>query len=277
MLVDRGHGEPAAPGFIERVLRHDRAIVLFAVALITALAGIYTFLGVGMTMSALEMTSMARPLSAPMEMGGAPDWNTRYVVLVFLMWWIMMIAMMAPSATPAILLFAALKRQGTDQDRVPVLAGAFLSGYLLIWACFSLAATGLQWGLQSLDVIAPVMMTLKHPAFTAGFLIAAGAYQLSPLKEVCLDHCRSPAQFLAEHRKPGVPGALRMGAHHGIFCLGCCWALMLLLFVGGVMNLYWILGIACLVAIEKLAPRARFVSRLSGLGMIGLGTYLAIA
>ena len=275
-MVDRGHQGPPTPGFLERALRHDRAIVIGAVLLITVLAGIYTFQGVGMTMSALEMTRMARPLATPMEMGMAPEWTARYAVLVFLMWWIMMIAMMAPSATPAILLFAALKRQGTDLERVPVLAGAFLSGYLLIWAFFSLAATGLQWGLQSLNLIAPAMMTLKHPAFTAGFLIVAGAYQLSPLKEVCLDHCRSPAQFLAEHRKPGVQGALNMGAHHGVFCLGCCWALMLLLFVGGVMNLYWILGVAGLVALEKLSPNSRAVSRFSGLGLIGLGLYLAI-
>lgn len=275
-MADKGHPRPATPGFLERALRHDRAIVLGAVLVITALAGVYTFQGVGMKMSALEMTRMARPLATPMEMGTVPDWNAQYAVLVFLMWWIMMIAMMAPSATPAILLFAALKRHGTDVDRIPVLAGAFLSGYLLIWALFSLAATGLQWGLQSLDLIAPAMMTLKHPTFTAGFLIVAGAYQLSPLKEVCLDHCRSPAQFLAEHRKPGVPGALTMGAHHGVFCLGCCWALMLLLFVGGVMNLYWILGLACLVALEKLSPNPRVASRLSGFGLIGLGFYLAV-
>lgn len=256
------------------MVRHDQRIVLFAVALIVAIAATYTFFGAGMQMSALQMTRMARPIGDPMSMGADPVWTVRYVFVIFLMWWIMMIAMMTPSAAPVLLLYTALKRAGSDRDRAVVLSFVFLLGYLGVWALFSGAATGLQalseyWGLTN-----GRMMTVNGRWLAALVFIAAGLYQLSNLKEACLTHCKSPAHFLAEHRQPRVWGALRTGARHGIYCLGCCWALMVLLFVGGVMNLYWIVGIAIYVLLEKIAQNTRFLVRATGVGLMLSGAYL---
>ena len=261
-------------GPIERLVRNDRRIVAVAVALIVALAAFYTFFGIGMQMSALQMTQMARPIGEPMSMGADPVWTARYAVLIFFMWWIMMIAMMTPSAAPMLLLYTALKRTGADQDRAVVLSFLFLVGYLGVWAVFSAVATGLQalaefWGLAN-----GRMMAIDGRWLAALVFIAAGLYQLSNLKEACLTHCKSPAHFLAEHRHPGALGAVRTGARHGIYCLGCCWALMALLFVGGVMNLYWIVGIAIYVLLEKFMPDTRFLVRSTGVGLMSFGAYL---
>ncbi|KUJ76977.1 hypothetical protein AVO45_10860 [Ruegeria marisrubri] len=265
---------PSVPGPVEHLLRHDRWIVLGSVTLIVVGAAWYTIAGVGMNMSAIEMTRMARPVGKPMEMGGAAAWSLRYGVLVFLMWWVMMIAMMTPSAAPTLLLYAAIKRMGPDRARARQLGMFFLSGYLLIWALFSLVATLLQWGLENTGHVNGPMMTIRSQWFAGAVLIAAGVYQFSPLKRVCLHHCRSPAHFLSAHGRPGRWGALRTGAHHGSYCLGCCWALMALLFVGGIMNLYWIVGIALYVAAEKLLPRARWFVPLTGAALVCFGTYL---
>ena len=261
-------------GPIERLVRNDRRIVAVAVALIVVLAAFYTFFGIGMQMSALQMTQMARPIGEPMSMGADPVWTARYAVLIFFMWWIMMIAMMTPSAAPMLLLYTALKRTGADQDRAVVLSFLFLVGYLGVWAVFSAVATGLQalaefWGLAN-----GRMMAIDGRWLAALVFIAAGLYQLSNLKEACLTHCKSPAHFLAEHRHPGALGAVRTGARHGIYCLGCCWALMALLFVGGVMNLYWIVGIAIYVLLEKFMPDTRFLVRSTGVGLMSFGAYL---
>ncbi|WP_212525230.1 DUF2182 domain-containing protein [Actibacterium sp. MT2.3-13A] len=265
------------PGRLERLVRRDRAIVLLSVAVIVLIAGWYTVSGQGMSMSALDMTRMARPIGEPMTMGMAPAWSPGHAVLVFLMWWIMMIAMMAPSAAPTLLLFTALKRQTLDADRAPVYGLSFLAGYLACWAGFSLCAAALQWGLQPLGLISAAMMTVSSRGLAAALLVAAGLYQLTPLKAACLRHCRSPAHFLAEHRRPGLAGAFRMGARHGAYCLGCCWALMALLFVGGIMNLWWIAGIAAFVALEKLAPRGERFARVSGFALTGSGLLVALS
>jgi len=264
------------PGRLERLVRRDRAIVLVAVSLIVLLAAWYTVSGQGMSMSALDMTRMARPIGEPMAMGMAPAWSPAYAALIFLMWWIMMIAMMAPSAAPTLLLFTALKRQSREAGKAPLYALVFLSGYLVAWAGFSLVAMVLQWGMQPIGLISAQMMTVSSRAFAAVLLIAAGLYQLTPLKAACLRHCRSPAHFLAEHRRPGLAGALRMGAHHGAYCLGCCWALMALLFVGGIMNLWWIVGLAVFVALEKLLPWGQGFARVSGIALIGLGLLVGL-
>lgn len=263
-----------AVGPVERLVRHDQRIVSFAVAVIVTIAATYTFFGAGMQMSALQMTQMARPIGEPMSMGADPVWTVRYAFVIFLMWWIMMIAMMTPSAAPMLLLYTALKRAGSDRDRAVVLSFLFLLGYLGIWALFSAAATGLQalaefWGLAN-----GRMMVIDGRWLAALVFIAAGLYQLSNLKEACLTHCKSPAHFLAEHRHPGALGAVRTGARHGIYCLGCCWALMALLFVGGVMNLYWIVGIAIYVLLEKIVPNTWFLVRSTGVGLMLFGAYL---
>ncbi len=261
-------------GPVERLARHDQRIVAFSVALIVLLAGAYTFLGVGMTMTAPEMTRMARPIGNPMEMATRPVGTAQYVLLVFGMWWIMMIAMMTPSAAPVLLLFTALKRMGSEREKAVLFSWLFLCGYLLAWATFSALATGFQFAADQWGVTSGSMMTVKSRTLSALIFLGAGVYQLSAVKQSCLRHCQSPAQFLARHRRPGASGALIMGARHGAYCLGCCWALMALLFVGGIMNLYWIVGIAVYVFVEKVVKIGPILVRSTGVGLILFGAYL---
>ena len=261
-------------GVLERLLAKDQVIVLCAVTAVTLAAGLYTVLGVGMPMSALEMTGMARSIGAPMDMGVAGDWSVPRALLMFLMWWIMMIAMMTPSAVPTLLLFASLKRTANANTASLWPAWVFLSGYLGTWAGFSALAVFLQWSLQKAAVFVPAMMTLKGSWVTGGFLVLAGAYQLTPLKSACLKQCQSPAQFLTQHWRPGLRGAFAMGSHHGLFCLGCCWALMFLLFVGGVMNLWWIAGLTIFVAIEKVSASRDWVSMIPGAALVAAGVLI---
>ncbi|WP_282168891.1 DUF2182 domain-containing protein [Ruegeria atlantica] len=270
------HPTPPRTGAVERLMRRERVIVLFGVSLIVLFAAWYTIAGIGMNMTASEMTNMAGPIGEPMHMGEAPSWGVQYVILIFLMWWVMMIAMMTPSAAPAVLLYSAIKRAGPERDKAAQFSFCFLAGYLIAWAIFSLAATGLQWGLESIGLSDGPMMTIRSKTFAGCVLITAGAYQLSDLKSACLRHCQSPARFIADHHKPGAYGAFRIGALHGLYCLGCCWALMALLFVGGIMNLYWIAGIAIYVALEKLLPGARWLPTLIGLGLIAVGFWIVL-
>ncbi len=259
------------------MLRRDSSIVLFCVLLIVLAASWYTVAGIGMNMSAIDMTRMAGPIGEPMRMAGETRWTPTYAALIFMMWWVMMIAMMTPSAAPTVLLFTAIKRIGPDKEHASRFSLYFLVGYLVAWAVFSAIATGAQWGLELIGLSDGPMMTIRSKALAGSVLIAAGLYQFSSLKSACLRHCRSPAQFLAEHIRPGTYGAFRVGAIHGAFCLGCCWALMLLLFVGGVMNLYWIVGIAIYVALEKLLPRAKWLVPLTGIALIFIGVWLVAA
>jgi predicted metal-binding membrane protein len=181
----------------------------------------------------------------------------------------MMIAMMVPSAAPVVLIHAAIGRKRPKEDRPLAATALFAAGYLVVWAGFSLVATGLQRGLESIGVVTG-MMEIASPAVAGLVLVAAGLYQLTPLKEACLRHCQQPVVFILHHWRPGGGGAFRMGLEHGGYCLGCCWFLMALLFVGGVMNLIWIAGIAIYVGIEKLAAgRPRLSS--------GTGAVLALA
>jgi len=263
-------------GPVERLVRQDQRIVAFAVALIFALAGLYTFFGVGVDMTALEMTRMARPIGDPMNTAEQPVWSGRYAVLIFLMWWIMMIAMMTPSASPMLLLYTALKRRGSEAERAVQFSLLFLLGYLATWALFSVIATGLQFVVEKWGLASGPMMAVNSRIFAASVFIAAGLYQLSSLKASCLRHCQSPAHFLANHSSSGAGGAFKTGARHGIYCLGCCWALMALLFVGGVMNLFWIVGIAIYVAAEKLLLTGRIFARSTGIGLIFFGVFLLV-
>lgn len=265
---------PPRTGVVDQVLRRDSGIVLFCVAVIILGACWYTIAGIGMNMTAIDMTRMAGPVGNPMRMATEVHWTPTYTILIFLMWWVMMIAMMTPSAAPTVLLFTALKRVGPDAARSTRLSLFFLAGYLVAWAVFSAMATAGQWGLELIGLSDGPMMTIQSQVFAGCVLIAAGVYQMSSLKSACLRHCRSPARFLAEHNRPGTYGAFRTGALHGAYCLGCCWALMLLLFVGGVMNLYWIVGIAIYVALEKLLPRARWLVPLTGVALILSGLWL---
>ncbi|MFW8593560.1 DUF2182 domain-containing protein [Cribrihabitans neustonicus] len=270
---DSPPGAAGAPGAAGWLARHDRAVVLTAAGVIVLLSGLYTLGGGGVGMSALEMTRMASPA------GGAsalqpPGWTPSYAVLVFLMWWVMMIAMMTPSAAPVLLLFAAVKRAGPEAARAAPLSLLFLSGYLLAWAGFSAAATGLQWLLETAGLSKGPMMPLSDRALAGAVLLAAGAYQFTPTKRACLAHCRSPVDFLTAHRRQGPAGAALVGAHHGTYCLGCCWVLMVLLFAGGVMNLYWIAGLALYVLAEKHLPNGEVLARIAGAGLIAAGAWM---
>lgn len=203
------------------------------------------------------------------------SWDARYFLLICAMWVVMMTGMMLPSAAPTLLLFGRVVRSSSASDRAVTRVYAFAAGYLLAWTGFSFAATALQWGLSETRLLT-TMMTPRSKVFAGLLLILAGIYQLTPLKSGCLSRCRSPAAFIASRFRPGNFGALRMGWEHGLFCLGCCWGLMLLLFAGGVMNLTWIAAITIFVLLEKLAPFGAQGGRLSGALLMLGGAWLLI-
>ncbi len=259
----------------ESLLRRERWIVLSGLAAITVLSWTYILSGAGTGMSVRGMTSAAffphHMARTPLQPAG---WSSGYWIIMLLMWWVMMIAMMTPSAAPMILLYARATRyaQGKGQfgpGVVPV--ATFGCGYLLAWFGFSLFATILQRGLEESGSISAMWMASTNAGLSAAILILAGVYQLSPWKHRCLNHCRAPAQFLSRHWRPGRLGALRMGMGHGAFCVGCCWVLMTLLFVGGIMNVLWIAVLAIFVLLEKLAPQGGWLARVSGIILIAWG------
>tara|TARA_R110000744_G_scaffold42674_1_gene96117 strand:- start:898 stop:1698 length:801 start_codon:yes stop_codon:yes gene_type:complete len=252
---------------LEAVLRHDRLVVMGGLALVVA----YTVWGVGMNMSALTMTRMA--IEMPGMMMQPAVWSGTYALLVFLMWWVMMIAMMVPSAAPAVLIYAGIARKQKSADRPLAATACFFLGYLATWAFFSAFATALQWGLETVGVVTG-MMEIASPVIAGLVLIAAGAYQLTPLKEACLRHCQHPVFFLMHHWKPGARGALVMGVQHGGNCLGCCWFLMALLFVGGIMNLLWIAALALYVILEKVSAGKKWVTTGSGVALTIAGLWM---
>ena len=194
------------------------------------------------------VVDMGHPL-AQLTMPESRAWHTSNVVAITVMWAVMMAAMMLPSALPMIRTFS---RASTAQGGVPRWQ-SFVAAYLVVWASFSVAATGLQWALQAAGWVDPMIVS-RSAAFSAILLVIAGVYQFSPLKRVCLARCRSPLGFALGEWRGGAWGGFEMGLRHGLYCLGCCWALMALLFVGGVMNLTWIAALALVVAVEKLAP-----------------------
>jgi len=261
----------------EALLRRDRLVVYACLLLICLLSWYYLLAGAGTGMSTVAMTTWQFP--PPVYTSAGRNWPVLYWLIMFGMWWVMMIAMMVPSAAPMILLYARVQRHNGQRNGTADLAvptAAFLLGYLLAWLGFSLVATSLQWLLERWGLVHGMMMWSTSPTLSAVFLLAAGCYQLSPLKRVCLNHCRSPAGFLAGHWRKGRQGALRMGLRHGLYCVGCCWFLMLLLFVGGIMNLVWIAGLAILVLLEKLLPAGIPVARGSAVLMLLCGAYLLL-
>ena len=258
MTVQPVSGSISPPGIT--LLRRDRLVVLGSLGAVTALAWAY------LVWSAAKMTGTA----APMDMMGLRPWAFADFLLVFLMWTIMMVGMMVPTATPMTLIYAAVARKAEGQGTVVAPTSTFVSGYVAVWTLFSLVATIAQWGLDRAALLSP-MMVATSPALGAALLIAAGIYQLTPAKTACLIRCQSPIHFIAQHWRPGVRGAFRMGFQHGAFCLGCCWLLMGLLFVGGVMNLLWIAAIALFVLLEKVVPDTRLAGRLAGGAMMVTG------
>jgi predicted metal-binding membrane protein len=261
------------PSTLDRFLARDRLIVILSLLSAVAVSVAYILAGGGTGMSSLGMSMDTGPAGA--LIAGTPDmvspvvWTPGYAVVIFVMWWLMMVAMMVPSASPVVLLYGALQR---DQGAWPALE--FLLGYLAVWAGFGVAATLIQGALSAGGLVSAMYMNLATTYLAAAVLIGAGLYQLSPLKAVCLDHCRSPVEALTRHRRTGHAAAFRMGLVHGGYCLGCCWTSMALLFVGGVMNIWWIVGIAVYVAIEKLAPGGRRVAKVTAIILIVGGLVL---
>jgi predicted metal-binding membrane protein len=244
---------------VEGIMRRERTIVAAGLAAVVVLAWAYLVAGAGMDMSMPEM------VMAPAA------WSPAYGLLLFFMWWIMMIAMMVPGAAPTVLLFATIQRRQEATNPAPGTA-LFLAGYLATWAAFGVLATLLQWGLDLLGLMS-MGMRLANALLGGTTLIAAGLYQLTPVKAACLRQCQSPVLFLSRHWRTGPAGAFRMGVRHGAYCVGCCWVLMVLLFSAGVMNLAWIAGLAIYVALEKLLPLGPWLSRVVGAALIVLGVF----
>jgi len=249
---------------LEAFLKRDRWFVLAGLTGVTALAWAY------LVVMAADMATIAMPAVAP--------WSVLDFWLMFVMWAVMMVGMMLPSAAPMILLYAAVSRKQRGRGHALAPTGVFAAGYLVAWTAFSLAATALQWALEQAALLSPMMVSTS-PYLGGALLVAAGVYQWTPLKHACLQNCRAPAEFLSRSWRNGTGGAVAMGIHHGAYCVGCCWFLMGLLFFGGVMNLYWIIGLSVIVLIEKTIPGGRWVSHFLGIvsiicgGIVLAGTF----
>lgn len=258
------------------VLKRDRAIVVAGLATIIVLAWAYVvYLSSNMTGMALNRGSGMDIHPAQMSMPNTHVWGSGAILFTFLMWAVMMMAMMTPSATPMILTFAKVNRQRhAGQTPIPATI-VFLLGYLMVWISFSAGATLVQWGLHSAALLSPEMISVT-PLLGGILLILAGVYQFTPLKYICLSRCRTPLGFLMTEWRERTKGALIMGMRHGIYCVGCCWLLMALLFVAGAMNLLWAALIAGCVLVEKVVPAGQWVSRTIGALTAGWGAWLLI-
>jgi predicted metal-binding membrane protein len=252
---------PGSAGSVNPPLR-ERVIIVLAIVGVTALAWL-DLLTLDRAMPDGGMSGMAMAMPMP--------WPPVRFALTFAMWAVMMTGMMLPGAAPMILTFAAMHRQGTKDRVAPTML--FAGGYLLVWGGFSGLATVLQWALDRLVLLSP-MPAAGNAALAGGLFLLAGAYQLTPLKQACLRHCRSPFAFLLNEWRDGRRGALRMGLAHGAWCLGCCWLLMALLFGVGVMNLLWAAAIALFVFVEKVLRGGLWITRVSGVAMAGYGAWL---
>lgn len=249
-------------------MRFDRRMALAGIGVVLVLSWAY-LLKMVWDMSSMDMGAMAMG-----KMG--PTWDATYVVWLFWMWSVMMIAMMLPSATPMIATFTTINRKQAEQQGVskPLVSTFYFGlGYLLMWVVFSLVATLAQWALHEAALLSP-MMASTSPIFGGVLLIATGLFQWTPLKHACLRHCRSPIGFIMTEYRSGNRGALVMGLKHGTYCVACCWFLMALLFFGGVMNLLWIAGLAGYVLLEKIVPHGIWVGRIVGLGLTLWGLFI---
>lgn len=258
--------------------RHQR-ITLAALVILIILAWAWLLVGAGMEM-APDSPHAGHPAghgampSMPPPMPSATAWPARRLMLAFAMWWVMMVAMMLPSAAPVILLYS--RASAAAHDARPA-SGSFLGGYLTIWVVFAAAASGLQLLLEQEGLLSPMWLRSERTWLTAALLLVTGIYQLSPAKAACLRQCRNPAQFISRYFRQGSLGAWRMGAIHGAFCVGCCWSLMALLFAGGVMNLAWIAVLTLLVAAEKLLPVGGRIPVVTGIVLIVGALVLIVA
>ncbi|MGH6849964.1 MAG: DUF2182 domain-containing protein [Methylocella sp.] len=262
---------------LEVLLRRDRIIVAVALAALIALAWTYLlWLAADMEMGEMDMAGFRMiPAGTGLMMPASTPWKAVEFAYVFAMWAVMMAGMMTPSAAPMILIYARVGRQASAQGKPFAATGWFATGYLLTWAGFALVATVAQWALERMALLDPMMAGTSR-VFGGIVLITAGIYQWTPLKDTCLAQCQSPLLFIHRHggfhRDPSA--SLALGLHHGAHCVGCCWALMALLFVGGVMNVLWIAAISAFVLIEKIVPAGRLISRIAGIGFVAAGAWL---
>ncbi len=266
---------------LETLLRRDRAIVAAALVAIVLLAWIYLWqfagrpMGGGMGHGATMDMSHAGEMANAALSTGFNAWSGADFLLMALMWAVMMVGMMIPSAAPMILIYARVARHANERGNAFASSGWFASGYLLAWTGFALLATSLQWLLEASAMMTPAMR-ISDTRLAGSLLIAAGIYQLTPLKRACLGRCRSPMHFIQDHGgfRPERRASVLLGVKHGAFCIGCCWALMILLFLGGVMNLTWVALLALLLLAEKLLPIGLILSRAVGLIFVLAGAGL---
>ena len=249
---------------LEMFLKRDRWFVLVGLTGTTALAWTY-LVSIAADMDATLMDTMTMAQIAP--------WSVHDFWLMFIMWVVMMVGMMLPSAAPMILLYAAVRRRQRKRGHVISTTSVFAVGYLVAWTAFSLVATTMQWVLEQASLLSPMMASVS-PYLGGALLTAAGIYQWTPLKHACLQNCRAPAEFLSRSWRNGTGGAVAMGVHHGAYCIGCCWVLMGLLFVAGVMNLLWVASITALVMIEKIAAGGHLFARIAGAMFVVVGAYI---
>lgn len=254
---------------LELVLRRDR-LVTFAALVCLALPAWGWMIHEARAMYQTGVCSCAG-----MKMSG-PDlrpWSAATLIPLFLMWAVMMVGMMTPSAAPMVLTFALVQRKRREREQPFVPTAMFLLGYLAVWTGFSALAAVAQWVLHARALLSPLMVSTS-PRLGGALLIIAGAFQWTPLKHACLTHCRSPLGFLMTDWREGWSGAFRMGLKHGAHCAGCCWFLMALLFVAGVMNLWWIAALTALVLVEKVMPPGQVMGKITGLFLIGWGLWM---
>ena len=254
---------------LERVIRRDRLVLSLGLLAILTLSWVYLITAAAGMRSMLSEAEM----HAAMGMAEMQSWPREWIALVA-MWSVMMVGMMVPSAAPLALLVLSVYRRRNDRH-TRVNSALFVGGYLLVWTLFSVAAASGQIALHRAALLS-ANMAARSGLLTAAILMITGVYQWLPLKRACLSHCRSPLSFLTEHWREGFAGALRMGASHGLFCVGCCWALMALLFVAGVMNLLWVAAIAVFVLVEKLSRQGLLFGRVAGILLIAWGAYLLV-
>jgi predicted metal-binding membrane protein len=262
---------------LETVLQRDRLIVGGALALLSALAwGYLLWLAADMQMGGRDMSNFRMiPAGLGIMVPGGSPWSAVEVALVFAMWAVMMVGMMTPSAAPMILIYTRVARHAAIADQPFAATAWFAAGYLLAWTAFALLATVAQWALDRAFLLDS--RTASASGLLGGIvLIAAGAYQWTPVKAACLAKCQSPLLFIQRHGgfRRERTGSLLLGLRHGVYCVGCCWVLMAILFVGGVMNVLWIAFLAALVLVEKIPSAGRLVARLAGLVLLGAGAWL---
>jgi predicted metal-binding membrane protein len=245
--------------------RRERVAIAAALGAVAALSWLYLYLQM---QPMADMADTAPAMFAP--------WTVTDFALNLAIWWVMMPGMMLPSATPMILTFATVNRRKRERGQPFVPTMVFTAGYLVAWGLFGVFATLADWAIERAALISPMTGRLT-PMLGAVVVIAAGIYQLTPLKSVCLRHCRSPFDFVLNHWRDGASGALRMGLEHGLYCLGCCWLLMALMFAAGIMSLLCMAVIAVFILLEKLLPAGTWLARAGGLAMLGFGVYLLVA